>query len=502
MNQHAYSRDSYLLGLDPEQHAAVTAPFNRSILVLSGAGCGKTRVLTMRVLHSLRHFCNPSSLLAITFTRNAAAQMRQRLGSMIPATNARALHIATFHGLCYRILHDRTGSCRNYQRLGYTGSPRFLQKKDTLHALAACTTAAQRKDLQADVATIDSMVACARSNPRGFSQRYRQHAEMIKEIIDAYDTWKRQHNVWDFTDVIEKAMLLLCEHRECKTHYTGKFRAILVDEYQDVNPMQIALLKKMRGAHSSLFVVGDDDQAIYGFRGAGNDQMQRFSRLFPDPVTYKLQTNYRSHRRILARANRIFADKPADYRTILRPPAHTDSERMTLPAVVRCRSFNSREQMMEWIIASAGNICRRNRIAFDAIAILFRTNESVRYMYRWLQHTSERMYATLHCMTVHASKGMEFPVVFLCDLEDGIFPLIAQRSPRTKLYRLMHNLFSYKRDEDSTAAADAAREDEEKRLFYVGVTRAQFQLYCCSALRKKRGMRTRSYARSRFLRYI
>ena len=286
--------------LNPPQLQAVTLPPVHA-LILAGAGSGKTRVLTTRIAWLIATGqVSPEGVLAVTFTNKAAQEMRLRLAARLPL-ETRRLWIGTFHGLCHRLL-------RTHYR--DAGLPQTFQILDNADQLAAIKRLAKQLDLDD-----------ARYPPRELQAFINAHKEqgLRAAQVSAFDPPTRQkaafyaeyeaqcqrEGVVDFAELLLRAYELLSHNENLRRHYQERFRHILVDEFQDTNRLQYAWLKLLAGGGAAVFAVGDDDQSIYGFRGAEIGNMRDFERDFAGPNLIRLEQNYRSHGNILAAANAL-----------------------------------------------------------------------------------------------------------------------------------------------------------------------------------------------------
>ena len=255
----------------------------------------------------------------------------------------------------------------------------------------------------------------------------------------------------------------------------ARIRRVLVDEFQDTSPDQLELVRLVLGDRPGLFLVGDDDQSIYGFRGADPGNILKAGELFPGLRLLKLETNYRSTPPIVAYANGIFRGKPAHLRKVLKaglplPPG-------VRPAPVRVLEHADGPAQGAWMVGEMRRLIREEGLAWSGMAILYRLNALEPY-YRSLLAAlaGPEAAASVILATVHASKGLQYTAVFLVGLEDGVLPY----RPRGQ-------------------APDPERLAEERRIFYVGVTRAERFLYLCHCRRRMRRGRLREQRRSPFL---
>lgn len=271
-----------------------------AVLVLAGAGSGKTRVLTTRIAYLIEEKdVLPSSVLSITFTNKAANEMKERLSSM---TDIGGMWVCTIHSMCVRILRmfaEKRGLTENFSI--YSEQERSAIIKQ---AVKEC-------DYDGDESLLKSVkwhISNAKMlglNPREYAKQYdyEKNIETVTKVYVKYILHLKQNNALDFDDLLLEARALLAEEKEALEYLAGKFRYIHVDEFQDTNSVQFDIIKMLASVHGNLFVVGDDDQSIYGWRGAKIENILHFERSFPKAKVYKLQRNYRSTKAILALAN-------------------------------------------------------------------------------------------------------------------------------------------------------------------------------------------------------
>jgi len=298
---------SYLLdGLNDAQREAVTAPAGH-YLVLAGAGSGKTRVLTHRIGWLLQvERASPWSVLAVTFTNKAAGEMRGRTESLVEG-GARGLTIGTFHGIAHRLLRRHWREAKlpeTFQILDSDDQQRLVKR--TIQGLGL------------DEARFPPRQACWFINaakdegkrPDALDAGYNANHRVLIDIYRAYEDACRRSGLVDFAELLLRAHELWLHNDELLRHYRERFRHLLIDEFQDTNTLQYAWIRVLAGTSGQVFVVGDDDQAIYGWRGARVENVQHFLRDFPSARTIRLEQNYRSTGNILAAANAVIAHNP------------------------------------------------------------------------------------------------------------------------------------------------------------------------------------------------
>ncbi|MBD3420401.1 MAG: AAA family ATPase [Chitinivibrionales bacterium] len=484
-------------GLNEEQRGAVFSEIDPQtpILVLAGAGCGKTTVLTHRIIHIAGHYCRPDQILALTFTRKAAEEMSERVAALLSSAEQRSRPlITTFHGFGLRILKDTVEGVPNYSRLGYTAEPALLSAKEKIEYLVRATTKSERQNYKKDVLALDALIEKTSVSEGGLETMDAALQSWIRGVVDRVNAMKRQNGAWEFADMIRGAIKLLQEHEAIARVYRQRFRAVLVDEFQDTNPLQLDLLKLMLSTKASLFVVGDDDQAIYGFRGADITPTLHFGDYFPGARILKLQTNYRSSTKILQTANRIFKAKAKAYRKVLQSGLALDSAFASSPAP-RIVKLTDEEEKNTFVLKEIRKLQDHYHLAPQECALLFRLNQTLDTTRSELH---DRLDTDVAFLTIHASKGLEFPAVFLCDLEEGVFPHVPELLNKPKSAQSVLLKWLTQRTNELVNETLA----EEKRLFYVGVTRAKHALYLISVREKMLHARTCRLFPSRFLKLI
>ncbi|PWD90477.1 DNA helicase II [Ignatzschineria cameli] len=292
---------SYLEQLNESQYEAVTAPLG-PVRVLAGAGSGKTRVLISRIAWLLEtEQAEPFGILAVTFTNKAAFEMRTRLEDTLKFS-LRGMWIGTFHSLCHRILrlhHRDAGLIENFQIL------------DSDDQVRLCRRVIRARGL--DEKLYQPRVLANFINGHKEEGRRAQHIEVyndaftknLVQLYHDYQTLCEQSGLVDFSEILLRTVELLRTHQAILNHYQERFKFILVDEFQDTNSVQYAWLQLLSGKHHNLFVVGDDDQSIYGWRGAKVENILHFDTHFEGVTTVRLEQNYRSTKAILEAANHV-----------------------------------------------------------------------------------------------------------------------------------------------------------------------------------------------------
>ncbi|NNM58525.1 MAG: DNA helicase II [Legionellales bacterium] len=293
--------DTILENLNPEQHAAVTADKGH-VLVLAGAGSGKTRVLVHRIAWLLTEQCeSPHAILAVTFTNKAAAEMRHRLEELVDFAGQR-MWLGTFHSLAHRMLRI------HWQEAHLSENFQILDSEDQLRLVRRMI-----KELNLDEKQWPAKQAQWFINGKK-EEGFRSHhiepqgdpaARTLLRIYQAYEVHCQKNSLVDFTELLLRCHELLLENSHLLAHYQQRFNYILVDEFQDTNSLQYAWLRLLAGENAWVMVVGDDDQSIYGWRGAKVENIQQFCQHFTDTKVIRLEQNYRSTKVILDAANHV-----------------------------------------------------------------------------------------------------------------------------------------------------------------------------------------------------
>ncbi len=359
-----------LSSLNPEQREAVMHR-GSPLLLLAGAGSGKTRVVTVRIAQLVAEGADPAAILGVTFTNKAAEEMRQRIqGSLAQEPEAaRQITLCTFHSLGVRILQE------DGHRLGVPRKFTILDAEDQRQVLRTLLEA-QRIDpelLPANVAA-GRLSAAKNAGTTAAELRARalSHADrVVAGVLEAYDRELRSLAALDFDDLLLLPVRVLREHEEPRERWRARYQHILVDEYQDSNRVQLDLVKLLAGAGANLVVVGDDDQSIYGWRGAQLENILDFERHFPGAVARKMTRNYRSTGPILALANHVI--RHASQRRAKE--LWTAEEEGPLPEMVVCRDPVDEGD----IVATRVMALRREEgRRFEEMGVLFRTNGQAR----------------------------------------------------------------------------------------------------------------------------
>lgn len=325
----------YAKELNAEQFAVVENG-DGHVLVLAGAGSGKTRTIVYRVAWLLEHGISPDRILLVTFTNKAAREMLTRVQELLGNAPS-SIWGGTFHHVANRIL-------RKYaSKVGRTSSFSILDQEDSRSLIAACIA-----DLDIDTTQkrfpapgiVQNMISFSRNTRLDLSEVVQERlpnfshvAEQVQAVAKRYAARKEKQNLVDFDDLLELMLRLLTEHEDVRRRLQEQFQYVLVDEFQDTNSLQGDLVRHLASVHGNLLVVGDDSQSIYAFRGAMIQNILQFPKDFPDAKQFRLETNYRSIPEILDVANAVIANNTDQFAKVLKP-ARPKGEK---PQLVPCR---------------------------------------------------------------------------------------------------------------------------------------------------------------------
>ena len=359
--------NAFTAGLNPDQLDAVVHA-EGPLLVVAGAGSGKTRVLTHRIAHLIDQGVAPTSILAITFTNKAAAEMRDRVGALVGPV-VKSMWVSTFHSACVRILRS------NAEVLGYPRTFSIYDQADTVRL-----TGYVIRDLGLD---------SKRFTPRGVHGQIslwknevvdpeqamanaanifdRKHAEIYAE----YQSRLHKAGAMDFDDLLLNVVRLFRDHGNVLDHYRERFEHILVDEFQDTNQAQNEIVLMLAGGHHNVCVVGDTDQSVYKFRGADFRNILQFEHAFPDVTTIVLDQNYRSTQTILDAANAVIENN------VERKPKSLWTDSGDGDRIVRYHSEDEGDEAM-WVAGTAQQLHADDGVNWREVAVLYRTNAQSR----------------------------------------------------------------------------------------------------------------------------
>lgn len=458
--------------LNPSQQQAVDDD-GRHLLIVAGPGTGKTHTITHRIARLTAGLPAGEAVLAITFTNKAAGEMESRLAAM--DVDGDRLTVGTFHRFCLSVLRDHRAGA------GLLPDFRVAAPEEIIPLMAARWPELTRRKLNTRLADISRWKACDAA------------AEDPSDDVREYDRVLADHNLLDYDDLLLRTWRLWGDHPAILSAYQQQFRYVFVDEYQDINPLQHALLTALVAEDNFITAIGDPNQAIYSFRGADVAYFERFTEDFPGAGRLSLADNYRSSEQLLSASTQVIEK----FNTFGVPPVTAriyQEGRLvihTLSSVAAEAEYVAHQ--IEKLIGGASLFSQDSgrvqshedqQVSFGDIAVLFRL-KSQQYA---LRQALDRMGFPCHAaqpsaaeeeedemcprpadeiapaaekislLTLHAAKGLEFPVVFIVGCEERLLPLKLEGYP--------------------------AEPQEERRLFYVGMTRAKRQLYLLGARRR------------------
>jgi DNA helicase II / ATP-dependent DNA helicase PcrA len=356
--------------LNESQRRAVLA-IDGPVLVVAGAGSGKTRVLTHRIAHLIKdHGVSPFQILAITFTNKAAGEMAERVGQLVGERLGERMWVTTFHKACVRILR------RELTRLGYKSGFTIYDGQDSLRLVTQLANDLNVDAKRLSPKAIQTAISNAKDELIDF-ETYKQQARhwpdiQIAEVYEAYQDRLLRANALDFDDLIVKTVEVFQLFPDVLEHWQRRFRYVLVDEYQDTNRAQYHLVNLLAGLHGNLMVVGDPQQGIYGFRGATIRNIIEFEHDHPDAEVIVLDRNYRSTQTILDAANGVIA------RSAVRRRAELWTDRGLGEQVVRYQAEDEHDEAA--FVAETCEELRAGGYRFDDIAVFYRTNAQSRVL--------------------------------------------------------------------------------------------------------------------------
>jgi DNA helicase-2/ATP-dependent DNA helicase PcrA len=359
-----------LVGLNEPQRQAVVHG-EGPLLVLAGAGSGKTRVLTHRIAYLLATgAARPGEILAITFTNKAASEMRERVGSLV-GRSVRAMWVTTFHSACARMLRA------DAEKLGYARTFTIYDESDSLRMLKRCMTELgidpkryPPRSLRAQISGAKNKLvdadayAPAEGNP---------FEEVVADLYPLYEKRMLKANAMDFDDLLVRTVNVLELSEEARERWRRTFRHVLVDEYQDTNHAQYRLLQLLTEEHGNLMVVGDEDQSIYGFRHADIRNILDFERDFPEAELVKLEQNYRSTQTILSAANAVVE------RNRERRPKQLWTE-VAGGEPVRLSELSDEHEEARWVAGEIERLAEEDGVKREDVAVFYRTNAMSRVL--------------------------------------------------------------------------------------------------------------------------
>ncbi|MDD3831609.1 MAG: UvrD-helicase domain-containing protein [Clostridia bacterium] len=353
--------DNYDLNQLNSEQLRASQCLNGPVLVLAGAGSGKTRVLTHRIVNMVNSGINPRNILAITFTNKAANEMKERIGSICPL--AYAMTICTIHSFCVRVLRQEA------EVLGYTKDFSIYDEADSENLLKRIFN-----KLGVDDDRIKKRIASAISTAKTFNltedkmeQITNVDWSLLSQVYRMYCAQLRASNSMDFDDLLSNTLMLFRKHSDVLAKWQDRFQYISIDEFQDTNRVQYQIFKLLSSKYGNLFVVGDDDQSIYGWRGAEIENILNFEKDFPNTQVFTLEENYRSTDKILNVANEIISKN-----TQRHPKTLFTSKQ----GGVKVELYIGTDEMDEarYCVSQIASLCRFNGMRYRDFAILMRIN--------------------------------------------------------------------------------------------------------------------------------
>lgn len=357
-----------LTSLNPEQRRAAET-LEGPLLILAGAGSGKTRALTYRIANMIDHGVSPRSVLALTFTNKAAREMKQRIEQLIGKEGTDDAWIGTFHSTCARILR------RDIEKLGYSRSFVIYDDDDQQRLLKEIFRQLNIDDQFLPVREVRARISEAKNRMQTpdewFAKSCRdRRCSLIHDVMTVCEKRMKDMNALDFDDLLLKTLELLAEHPPVLDAYRRRFHYILVDEYQDTNRSQYEFIRLLTAESRNICVVGDDDQSIYGWRGADIRNILDFEDDFPDAVVIRLEQNYRSTANILDAANQVIANNADRKDKTLWTEAGEGEP-------IRVYTASDERDEAAWMIRKIDEL-RRAGEALGRTAVLYRTNAQSR----------------------------------------------------------------------------------------------------------------------------
>lgn len=371
--QESYAQ-AIFAGLNPQQKAAVENT-EGPCLIVAGAGSGKTRVLTSRIANLLGKGVPAERILALTFTKKAAGEMKERIAEMVGKRLSRRLYMGTFHSVFIRILRD-------YARdLGYPENFTIYDTGDSQTAIKNCVKELGLDDKVYKPKEVLSRISLAknalytpadyRRNAKAMQQDNQRKKPKLCDVFELYQQKMKMAGVMDFDDILLNMHLLLRGNRAACDEISGRFGYVLVDEYQDTNMAQYWTIKTLSQGHRNLCVVGDDSQSIYGFRGARIENILNFQKDFPEVSVYRLEQNYRSTQNIVDAANSLIANNAG------RIPKTCFSEGDTGDKIRLLHAFSEQDEARQ-IASEIVRKMQRDHAQYQDFAVLYRMNSQSR----------------------------------------------------------------------------------------------------------------------------
>ena len=351
-----------LWDLNPEQQRAATHE-SGPLLILAGAGTGKTRTIVARITWLVSQGVPPSSILAVTFTNKAAREMKERIAGMLDSEKAAEITASTFHALCVRILRA------DADKLGYKNNFSIFDQGDQLGLIKKVINRVTSQDEKVDPGLAQNMISKGKNNGWNANEE-----TPIGAVFLRYNRELRALNAMDFDDLLVQAVKLLDEHPGVREKWRSRFQHMLVDEFQDTNNLQLRLVSLLASDDPpNVCVVGDDDQSIYGWRGAEVSNILEFEKHFRNPEVIRLEQNYRSTNTILGAANRLIKNNPRRRGKNLWSPQEGGDP-------VHVVSVPDDKKEAEFVVNEIGALRTANNLPWEHFAIAYRMNAQSRLL--------------------------------------------------------------------------------------------------------------------------
>ncbi|WP_449023293.1 ATP-dependent helicase [Prevotella pallens] len=366
--------EQLLAQLNENQREAVEY-CNGPSLVVAGAGSGKTRVLTYKIAYLIMYGVLPYRILALTFTNKAAREMKERIAKLVNQEQASQLYMGTFHSVFSCILRAEA------QHIGYNSNFTIYDETDSRSLLKSIIKTLGLNDEDYKPSTVHNIISMAKNQfigPDAFGSSYGGQSglrgvklQAVTRIYTVYQARCQQANAMDFDDILVNTFRLLNENADIRNKYADRFQYILVDEYQDTNSVQVAIVKLLTVKHQRVCVVGDDYQSIYSFRGANIDNILDYQKKFDNVQVFKLERNYRSTQKIVEAANSLMKHNARQI------PKDVYSEESEGAKISYRPCYSDKEEAMV-VVKEIKKLKRSQSFGYDGFAILYRTNAQSR----------------------------------------------------------------------------------------------------------------------------
>lgn len=362
-----------LKGMNKEQEEAVRAT-EGPLLIMAGAGSGKTRVLTHRIAYLvIEKQVYPSKILAITFTNKAAREMRERIDGLLGNGTGERMWVSTFHSMCVRILR------RDIDRIGFNKNFSILDTSDQLTVIKNALKELNIDSKRFDPRSMLNAISSAKNecvDVKSYQSQVNESNPYERTVAQVYENYQkrlRKNQSLDFDDLIMQTIRLFEEVPEVLEYYQNRFQYIHVDEYQDTNHSQYRLVQMLAKKFKNICVVGDSDQSIYRWRGADIENILSFEKDYPNAKVIMLEQNYRSTSRILQAANNVIKNNPSRYPKELRTD-NEEGEKISL-----YRSYDEKQEA-QFVVKTIQELMEKENRPLEDFAILYRTNAQSRVM--------------------------------------------------------------------------------------------------------------------------